>query len=100
MKKYVVAILLLCPMVASANGPFSSSTVKGITMHDFGNQILVQFPAPLTHTEPCADKGTLVVEKTHPFFKEMFSALLSAFHAGTPIVGWVNGCNATFSPAC
>ncbi len=78
---------------ASANSPFSTSTISGIVVHDGGNEIFIELSSTVTNSENCSINNQLALKKTHPFFKEMFSALLSAFHAGTPIQGWVNTCH-------
>ena len=93
LKIVVLALLALIAFNASANSPFSEATVKGITVHDFGREILIELSSTVTNSENCRLNQRLALRKTHPFFGEMYSALLSAFHTGTPVHGWVNTCH-------
>jgi len=87
----LVIAAIFCSSV-SANSPFSTTTINGITVHDHGNVIIIRLADNVSNGEGCSINNQLVVEKTHPFFKEMYSALLSAFHTGTKIHGWVKTC--------
>lgn len=90
-----VGLFLLMAMFftnAPANSSFSITSVTGVVVHSNGNVILVTLADHVTNAEGCNINNQMVIEKTHPFFKEMYSALLSAFHSETKIRGWVNGC--------
>lgn len=83
--------------MAGHDGPkYAASPLQSVVLHDFGSQVLLYLPAAVANGERCANNNLLVVEKTHPFFKEMFAAGLSTFQANTKIAGWVHGCNPTF----
>jgi len=97
MRAAALSVLVLFPGMAWANNPFTSTPIVNLTLHDWGNQVLIELPAPLSVNEGCANNSTLVVEKTHPFFREIYAAVLAARVSGKNIRGWVNGCNSTFN---
>lgn len=96
--KYIFAIcLFFCSLNAFANSAFSEAKVSSVVVHDFGTVILVNLDRSATNGEGCTSNTVLVVKKTHPLFNEMYSAVLSAFHSGARVRGWVNGCESAFS---
>ena len=97
MRAVVLVVLALFPGMVWANSSFTSTPIANLTLHDWGNQVLIDLPAPLSVTEGCANNSMLVVEKTHPFFREIYAAVLAARVSGKNIHGWVNGCNSTFN---
>jgi len=100
--KIKLIILLIASMMislpADANSRFSEARISILTMHDFGDDILVTFSGPITTSEGCTINNQVALQKTRPFFKEMYSALLSAFHGNIKVAGWVNGCHAFGMP--
>lgn len=87
---------MLSSGIAAANSSISETKVSRIIVHDFGTAILVGLTSNVTNSEGCAINNQLVLAKSHPFFREAYSALLTAYSSGSTISGWVNGCDATF----
>ncbi|MCM8510539.1 hypothetical protein J0904_00340 [Acinetobacter bereziniae] len=94
MKKIFIVLcfnLLFCNSVF-ANSGFSNSKISAITIHDYWNVLVIELKSPVATGEGCAVSNAVVLQKNHYMFKEMYAALLSAFHAQTVISGWANGC--------
>jgi hypothetical protein len=83
--------VLLCSSVF-ANSGFYNSKISAITIHDYWNVLVIELKSPVATGEGCAVSNAVVLQKNHYMFKEMYAALLSAFHAQTVISGWANGC--------
>ena len=79
-----------------ANAPFTKDKVNKIIFHDFG-VILIYLENGVKTNEQCTNKSAIVLQKEKHFYQEMYSALLSAYHSGTEVTGWVNGCDSTFN---
>jgi hypothetical protein len=92
LKAGLFVIVSMFTTQATANSPFTESLLTGITLHDAGNVIIVTFSSDIANAETCSINNQMVVEKTHPFFKEIYSALLASFTTNTKVSGWVNGC--------
>jgi hypothetical protein len=92
-KLITILVLLISCSYVQANSQFSRTTINGVIVHDFGNDIILELSSEVTNSEGCTSNNVLALKKTHPSFDEMYSAVLSAFHAGTSIQGWVNGCH-------
>ncbi|WEI24662.1 hypothetical protein PYR74_12795 [Acinetobacter bereziniae] len=71
---------------------FYNSKISAITIHDYWNVLVIELKSPVATGEGCAVSNAVVLQKNHYMFKEMYAALLSAFHAQTVISGWANGC--------
>ncbi len=95
MKNILIAFcfnLLFCSSVF-ANSPFSPTKISGLVVHDNGVDIIVELKANVATGEGCQVGSQVILRKGHPLFKEMYAALLSAFHSQTVIQGWINGCH-------
>ncbi|MCS4296856.1 MULTISPECIES: hypothetical protein [Acinetobacter] len=95
MKNILIALcfnLLFCNSVF-ANSPFSPTKISGLVVHDNGTDIIIELKANVATGEGCQITNQVVLRKTHPLFKEVYAALLSAFHSQTVIQGWINGCH-------
>lgn len=98
MKKLFLLFILVWSSQLYASSSFALNTISTITVHDFGNDIIVILRNTDTkNTEGCADNTQFTLKRNHPLFKEMYAALLVAFYSRTSISGWVHGC-APFSP--
>lgn len=94
MKNILIAFcfnLLFCSSVF-ANSGFYNTKISAITIHDYWNVLVIELKSPVATGEGCAVSNAVVLQKNHYMFKEMYAALLSAFHAQTMISGWANGC--------
>lgn len=94
MKNILIAFcfnLLFCSSVF-ANSVFYNSKISAITIHDYWNVLVIELKSPVATGEGCAVSNAVVLQKNHYMFKEMYAALISAFHAQTMISGWANGC--------
>lgn len=94
MKKIFIVLcfnLLFCNSVF-ANSGFYNSKISAITIHDSWNVFIIELKSPVANGENCGVSNAVVLRKDHYLFKEMYAALLSAFHAQTVISGWANGC--------
>ena len=98
LKNSYILVFLVFGLNVNANSQFSRTTISGITIHDYGSEILIELSSAVTNSEGCQVNNQLVLKKDHPFFKEMYSGLLSSFHAGTAIEGWVNTCHSWKMP--
>lgn len=97
MKFYILLFMsLVFSQGTRANTEFTPTTIKRVVVHDFGKSILVITKGNVSSSEGCTNNTTVSLLKTHPLFNEMYSAILSAFHAETIIGGWVNGCDPVF----
>ena len=90
-------ILLSCAFLMFANGAyannsFNSKKVVSIILHDWG-RVLVYLEGGITTEESCDNKSAIALKKDNQFFSEMYSALLAAYHSGSSVGGWVNGCD-------
>lgn len=94
MKKILFAFGLSVLFSSSvfANSGFYNSKISAITIHDHWNVLVIELTSPVATGEGCAVSNAVVLQKNHYMFKEMYAALLSAFHAQTMISGWANGC--------
>lgn len=86
----LVLTMLTCD--AAANSIFEPGKVSKIILHDWG-KVLVYIEGGLRTDEPCNSKGSIVLDRDNQHFNEMYSALLAAYHSGTWVGGWVNGCD-------
>ncbi|BAP37206.1 hypothetical protein AS4_22660 [Acinetobacter guillouiae] len=95
MKKILFAFGLSVLFSSSvfANSPFSPTKISGLVVHDNGTDIIIELKANVATGEGCQIANQVVLRKTHPLFKEVYAALLSAFHSQTVIQGWINGCH-------
>jgi hypothetical protein len=85
--------LLTAPAAAVANSYNGTNEIVSIGIHDSGHA-LVQL-ATASNTENCASPNLekyILIPKTNPNFKLMYSTALLALTTGRPIQGWVNGC--------
>ncbi|HDX8342538.1 TPA: hypothetical protein RQN03_003307 [Aeromonas dhakensis] len=97
MKLYVLLLIsLVFSQETIANTEFAQTTIKRVVVHDFGKSILVITKDNINGGEGCTNNTSVTLLKTHPLFNEMYSAILSAFHTGTIISGWINGCDPMF----
>lgn len=95
-KAAILWALFFVSFAANAASPFAKTKLDSVVVHDFGNQIMLGLPAAASNGESCEINNVLVIQKTHPSFREMYSAVLSAFQASGNIQGWVHGCDTTF----
>ena len=98
MKKILLVMcfsLIFCSSVF-ANSGFYNTKIAAITVHDNWNALIVEFKSPVATGEGCTISNAVLLQKNHYMFKEMYAALLSAFHAQTMISGWANGCNGSY----
>jgi hypothetical protein len=93
----MLLVLMLTSLPAVANAPFGPISNFSVIVHDFGDRVFVGLPAPIGNSEGCSNTSSLVLSKNHLLFKEIYAALLSAFHARASISGYVNGCDPYFS---
>lgn len=95
MKKIFIVLCfnLLCCNSVFVNSPFSPTKISGLVVHDNGTDIIIELKANVATGEGCQIANQVVLRKTHPLFKEVYAALLSAFHSQTVIQGWINGCH-------
>lgn len=91
MKFILFTCLLLFSFSSFSNSQIGEKTVSKIIFHDSGN-LYVYFSGSLEHTEQCDHNHTYVLDSSHKHFNHMFSGLLAALHAKSPVNGWVNGC--------
>ncbi len=87
--------LLFCSSVF-ANSGFYNTKIAAITVHDNWNALIIEFKSSVADGEKCGISNAVLLQKNHYMFKEMYAALLSAFHAQTMISGWANGCNGSY----
>jgi len=93
MKQIIIAIALtMVSTVSFANSPFGASKVTQIILHDWG-YVLVHLEGDVNTAEACANKSTLILYPNHMFFDKQYTAILSAFHSGAQVSGWVDGCD-------
>lgn len=89
---HVFLILFLLSFNALANASFEARAVSQIILHDWG-RVLISLKGGLATVESCDSKSFIVLKKDNQFFDEMYSALLAAYHSGSMVAGWVNGCD-------
>jgi hypothetical protein len=92
----VVFIYTLFCTSSFANSGFYNTKISAITIHDHWNALIIEFPNGVANGEGCTISSAVILQKDHYMFKEMYAALLSAFHAQTTISGWANGCNGSY----
>lgn len=92
----VFFIFILFTQSVFANSHFSSAKIARLVVHDFDDRVLIETNITVNNSEGCTYNEQLSLLKTHKSFNEMYTALLSAFHANTTITGWVNGCDRIF----
>ncbi len=85
----MLAIAFIQPAFAAS--AFSPTKIAKITLHDSGDLIVVFKSAVIV--EGCKNTWAVVLQRSNPFFKERYAALLSAFHGQTLVSGYVNGCS-------
>jgi len=93
---YLLMVLLVVLLVVSSGTTFANSaigkrTVSMLIVRDSGN-LYVYFNGATTHTEACGSQSTYILPKDDKHFSEIYSGLLAALHAKTPVNGYVNGC--------
>ena len=99
LKTLALASLLYTAIPCFAGSPFGLTSIQTLTVHDYGNQILIYGLNPIANGEGCKETGFLVLEKTHPFFNQMYASLLATFLTKGSFTGWVGGCDPTFGAA-
>ncbi|MEY8215339.1 MAG: hypothetical protein RPR97_12775 [Colwellia sp.] len=95
MKKLLSLILIFLPIVGQANNSFKESAISTIILHDAGS-ILVKLKDGITTNESC-NNTSLVLQSTNRHYKEMYAALLAAYHSGSKVGGWVDTCDTKFN---
>lgn len=93
---FVLLFSLLLNTNALANSGFYNTKISAITIHDHWNALIIEFPNGVANGEGYTISSAVILQKDHYMFKEMYAALLSAFHAQTTISGWANGCNGSY----
>lgn len=88
----VLLAVLISPLTSFANSPINIVGIKGIVIHDFGTEIHIVADVTVTNSESCVQNDRLVVLKSNPSFKEIYSAALAIYLSGGKFSGWVNGC--------
>ena len=90
---FILAILLSFNSVA--NSSFQQSKVSKIILHDYGS-ILISLQNGVITNESCSNKSAIILSPANQHYKEMYAALLAAYHAGSEVAGWVNSCDTKF----
>lgn len=90
--KLIVVLIMFFPALSCANSVFTPGKVSKIILHDWG-RVLVYLDSGINTNEGCEKKAAIVLDRGNQHFAEMYSSLLSAYHAGTKVGGWVNGCD-------
>jgi len=88
----VLLFVIIFSSPAHANSSFSPAKVQQIVLHDWG-AVLVVLEGGINTNESCDNKTLMVLKKSNQHFSEMYASLLAAYHAGTSVRGWVNGCH-------
>lgn len=65
-------------------------------MRDHGS-ILVALKDGVVTNENCSNKDYMILHPSNKHYKEMYSALLAAYHSGSKVAGWVNTCDSAFN---
>jgi hypothetical protein len=93
MKKLIIFVLgILLAVSVQANNSFQPGRVTKIILHDWG-RVLIYLSGGIQTNEPCERKGAIVLDRANQHFAEMYAALLAAYHSGSEVGGWVNGCD-------
>ena len=98
MKKTLLIVLMFVSLVGHANNSFVGSAVSSIILHDAGS-VLIKLKDGLKTNETCTNttNNSLVLLTTNRHYKEMYAALLAAYHSGTKVAGWVDTCDSKFN---
>ena len=88
----ILILISLFSISTHANNSFSSGKVMSIILHDSG-KVLIYLNGGIQTDEACTSMTHIVLKKSHQHFSEIYSALLAAYHSGTSVAGWVNGCD-------
>ena len=97
-KSLVVAIYFICFLGWSGDalcqGWISKNQVSRLVVHDVDDVIYVHTTMGVGGSQTCA-AGTniMAVQRSHPKFKELYAALLTAFTTRMFFGGWVSGCS-------
>lgn len=86
-------MLMSCNSVA--NSSFQQSKVSKIILHDYGS-ILISLQNGVITNESCSNKSAIILSPSNQHYKEMYAALLAAYHSGSEVAGWVNSCDTRF----
>ncbi|WP_120513656.1 hypothetical protein [Photobacterium salinisoli] len=90
--KLISILMMFFPVLSFANSEFTPGKVSKIILHDWG-RVLVYLDNGINTVENCEKKSGFVLDRGNQHFAEMYSSLLSEYHAGTKVGGWVNGCD-------
>lgn len=98
MKKALMFFVLLVSVSASANSPFSRGEIVEVILHDWGTLLIIfsddiQMEESPDGNEGCINNKMVVVPASHPFFNQIYSGILAAYHSQDKIHGWVEGCH-------
>jgi len=96
MRGGLLLALTLTSLSSHANSHFNPTSIRALSMHDSNQYILIDIEGTVGSAEGC-QSTTLVLEKSWPFFKEIYAAALAATATGQSIRGWVNGCVQIYS---
>jgi len=91
LNRLLISFLVCCSGVVHSNTPIGERSVSKLMFHDSGN-LYVYFTGTPSHGEPCEHKEIYVLPHDNHFFSEIYSGLLAAMHARTPVSGYVDGC--------
>lgn len=89
---YVAIFTLFLIQNTYALSEFSRTKIAKLIIHDSGD-VIVLFKSNVVTGERCQNTGQVVLQRSDPFYKDRYAALLSAFHGQTTISGYVNGCS-------
>lgn len=95
MKKVYLLVFILIAFGTQANASFETRVVSKIILHDAGS-ILIELKGGIITSENCTN-ALLILKPSSQHYKEMYAAILSAYHSGSKISGWVNTCDTRFN---
>jgi hypothetical protein len=87
--------LLLSATVAMAGGNTQPGAIKEIGVWEGNNGILIVHPYP-TNPDGCTRPEAILLAKTHPHYRELYSLLVSSQAIGRKVIIYVQGCVESF----
>jgi hypothetical protein len=88
-----MALTCLAPD-ASAAAWVQKAQIGRLVVHDWGTAVFVVMPAAASPGESCNPTATtMVIQRTHPLFKELYAAALLAQSTRATIGGYTYGCD-------
>ena len=92
-KKIILAIFTLLSIIQNVSAKDTSEALRISDFHYFNGHVglLVRQPA-MKNGDACQRSDWYILEKSHPYYKEIVALVMTAHFTGQPLVFGIEGC--------